>query len=309
MSHYLICGLSVVSDAPLPGASATQTAAAESPDVVIRLADLPATLTDPDVIGSTWQAGAGRFLLNAPGLLRLQVNDGREILVAPAAGQTLDDVSPFIFSTGFAALLHQRRRLALHAATVAWRGRAIALCGPTGAGKSTLAAALCRAGGAFIGDDIAAIDFAADGRPMVVADGRRHRLWADAIKQMGLADRQGPAVRRDVQKFHVSSPEGDCLAQAPLAAVVVLRERLPRKTLRDPVMHRLDMVDAAPTLRAEVYRKTLARKLGLDAPLFLQIARLLPQVPVWRLERNFGFDAMDDVVQLILANLDGTGEG
>ncbi|MBP7064617.1 AAA family ATPase [Ferrovibrio sp.] len=130
-------------------------------------------------------------------------DDGREIVVEPKGAASEADIAPFILSTGFAAILHQRRLLALHAATVAWQGRAIALCGPTGAGKSTLAAALCQAGAGFVGDDIAAIRL--DGpQPMVWPDGRQHRLWADAIDHLALAQQQGAPVRSHMRKFHVS---------------------------------------------------------------------------------------------------------
>ena len=308
MGFYLICGLSVVSDFPLLGGGETGLAP-EAPDVVVRLAALPSALVDPDVAGPTWQAKGSRFLLHVPGIVRLQVDDGREILVDPAVGRSPDDASPFVLATGFAALMHQRRRLILHAATIGWRGQAIALCGPTGAGKSTLAAALCRAGCHFLGDDIAAIDFASGKRPIVAADGRQHRLWADAIEHLALSNRKGAAVRGHLKKFHVAPSHNRTLAFAPLAAVIILRERLPRSTRHDTVMQPLDVVDAAPTLRAEVYRKALAKKLGLDAHLFMQIAQLLDRVPAWRLERNFDIKNIDETVKIILSNLVLTGEG
>ena len=306
MGYYSICGFAVASEIPFPGAVGVLEPVAV-PDVAVRLADIPDSLVDPAITGPVWQAKEDVFLLNIPGLLRLQVKTGREILVAPAHGRSPADIAPFVLSTGFGVLLHQRGCLVLHAAAVAWHGQGIVLCGPAGAGKSTLAAALCRAGCNFIGDDLAAVNFAADGRPVVMSDGRQHRLWADAIAHLNLGDRQEAPVRGHLLKFHLSPEPDRSLISAPLAAVIVLRERLPR-TRFDAVLERLELADAAPILRAETYKKNLARKLGQDARLFMQTARLLQHTTAWRLERTFDFAAINENARLVLSTLGETGE-
>ena len=57
---------------------------------------------------------------------------------------------------------HARELLFVHAGVVGWRGRAIVLPGRTHAGKSTLVAALVRAGATYYSDEYALVD--ADGR-------------------------------------------------------------------------------------------------------------------------------------------------
>lgn len=302
MRYYSICGLSVASAVPLSGAIESLPGR-EPADVLIRRQTVPPALEQATVVTPNWQLADGHFLLHVPGILRMSVRDGREILADPAPGQDMNDVAPFILSTGIAALLLQRRRLVLHAATVARQGQAIALCGPTGAGKSTLAAALCRNGYDFVGDDAAAIDFDGDGYPTVTPDGRRHRLWADAIEHLGLEGRRGMAVRGHLRKFHVQPEQENSAATLPLAGVVILRNCPQASAHHNTTMQRLDLVDAAPSLRAEVYRGTLARKMGLDGNLFGQIAQVLRHVPVWRLERNFDFPHMDDSLRIILGEL------
>lgn len=305
---YLICGLTVAATLPLPGG--WPAAVAAQPDVIIRVGAVPDDPGVPDYQGSTWRLVGRRFYLEVPGLIRLMAHDGREIVAQPLGTATEADIAPFILSTGFAAILHQRRLLALHAATVAWQGRAIALCGPTGAGKSTLAAALCRAGAGFVGDDIAAIRTdTADGVPMVWPDGRQHRLWADAIDHLTLAERQGPPIRSHMRKFHVapSSPVDGGQDAAPLAAVILLRTRDRTVPPGPPAIERLALVDAAPLLRAEIYRPSLARRMGHDPLLFIQIASLLDRVPVFRLERTRGLEYLDAGATLVLDAMAGAG--
>ncbi len=58
----------------------------------------------------------------------------------------------------FRVALHARRRLFVHAGVVGWRNRAILIPGRTHTGKSTLVAALVRAGATYYSDEFAVID-------------------------------------------------------------------------------------------------------------------------------------------------------
>ena len=58
----------------------------------------------------------------------------------------------------FRVALHAPDRLFVHAAAVAWKGRAIVIPGHSHAGKSTLTAALLRAGAGYLSDEYAVLD-------------------------------------------------------------------------------------------------------------------------------------------------------
>jgi len=71
--------------------------------------------------------------------------------VATAALTAADDAE-------FRVALHAPSKLFVHAAAVAWQGSVIVVPGRTCTGKSTLAAALVRAGAAYYSDEFAVID-------------------------------------------------------------------------------------------------------------------------------------------------------
>lgn len=267
-------------------------------DVRVRCGATPAELGAPRRVGATWQLDDTAFLFDVPQIARFLVTDGSEIVIDLHETSTSTDAAPFLLGTGFGVLLHQRGQLVLHAATVAYRGRGVALCGVTGAGKSTLAAALCRAGGDFVGDDVAAIHFDEGGVPTILPDGRQHRLWMDAVEQLALTDRLGPAVRPSIQKFHVDPPRIAPQGPTPLTAIFIL------KTTDSTRLIELEPADAAALLRDEVYRSRPASHLGRDADLFRQIAGLLGRVRVFLFDRAMGFDMLDDTVAAILATVD-----
>jgi hypothetical protein len=276
--QYLICGFSVATDIILPGAWPVQRES--TPDITLRLGVVPHFPGRSGHDGRLWSVQGDDFLLSIPGLVRFLVRAGREIIVEPAPGIGVDETVPFMLSTGFAALLHQRSVFALHAATVVWQGRAIALCGPTGIGKSTMAAALCGAGAQFVGDDIAAIHPGNDGRPLVYPDGRQHRLWADAVAHLGMADRQERPVRTRLRKFHVAPSQETESGPVPLSTVVLFEDRPDRAPPAPPAIIDLPLVDALPLLRGQIYRPGLAERMGHGGRLFTQSAQLLSHVRV-----------------------------
>lgn len=267
-------------------------------DVRVRFGTAPTSLGAAIRVGPNWQLDAAAFLFHVPQIARFLVTNGNEVVVDLHASSTTTDAIPFVLGVSFGVLLHQRGQLALHAATVSYRGQGLALCGVTGAGKSTLAAAFCRAGCDFVGDDVAAIRFDDAGVPTIPPDGRQHRLWMDAVEQLALTDCLGPPIRPCLEKFHVDPTRMAAQGSTPLTAIIILRKAdSPGRFNLTPLNH----ADAAALVRGEVYRSRLASHLGRDADLFRQIAALLGRVRVFRLERSMDFAMLDDTVAAVLA--------
>lgn len=295
VKRHLISGLEVESEIPLAGMAEAEWTG-EEPDVKVRRGQVPHFLHGTLKSGPNWSFSGDKFLFSIPRVARIQVNSGREI-VAECEGADVDAV-PFLLGTAFGVLLHQRNSLVLHASAVSHDGRAIALCGPSGVGKSTLSAALCQAGCDFISDDVSVVSFE-NGQPMVLPDSRQHRLWRDTIEKFSLADRKGIAVRESIEKYHVEPAcKGDAM---PVAKIIVLRQSEFPKT--SPVIEPLSLSDAAALLRADVYRSRLAASMGRNEALFSQIARLLSQVKVYRLIRPLESEKLEEVVELLLQNV------
>ncbi len=288
--HYVISGLKVESDIRFPGV-AEASPGEGGPDVRVRKG-VVRSCSPARQDGSNWFISDGKFQFSIPRIARMQVDSGREIVVE-CEGKEVDAI-PFLLGTAFGILLHQRNSLILHASAVSHQGRAIALCGPSGVGKSTLSAALCQAGCSFISDDVSAVRFE-NGVPMILSDSRQHRLWHDAIEKLALADRRGEAVRDPIEKYHVEPvSKSDAV---PLSKIIVLRQAMfsGRGTSSEP----LGLSDAAALLRSDVYRSRLASRMGRDASIFSQIAGLLPHVKVYRLVRPLENEKQDEVVDLL----------
>ena len=159
--RYRAFGLAILSEFALPELE-PDSATVAGVDITVRLRPIErpgpnprqATVFElgPETQYLAWRS-VGRFLIR--GLSEIDVDP------APGVGDPLLRLP--LLGTVMALLLHVRGSLVLHASAVAVGNAGVVLLGDKGAGKSTTAAALVRAGHRLLADDVVAIDFADGG--------------------------------------------------------------------------------------------------------------------------------------------------
>lgn len=302
MPFYRISGLAVASDMNLPGA-VPLAPPPDRIDVRIGCGSVPMQLENPQACGPFWQLTDRQFLLTLPDIGRFLACDGTELTMDAAPDTDPADGLPFLLGTGLGALLYQRGGVLLHASAVAdGAGGAIAVCGMSGMGKSTLAAALCQRGKRFISDDVCAVALDAQGRPVLWPDGRSLKLFDQSIDQLGLAHARGTEIRTGSGKHYVEPPSGNDGKAAPLTAVYVLRNV---KSCRNQNIERLAPLDAAQTLLNYNYRRRLALAMAGRSEQMTITSAILRHVPVFILPRSDSLDQLDQDVAALLAHWSG----
>ncbi|HUQ14231.1 MAG TPA: hypothetical protein VM055_08155 [Novosphingobium sp.] len=146
----------------------------------------------------------------------------------PGEGITIEglpDADPrhvqlWLHGTIYAAVAALNGLFPLHASAVAHEGRVYAFTGPTGAGKSTLVAALAKAGFAQFCDDTLLLELAADGPPTCLPGHKRLKLWPEGAALAGV--RTGELVADDYAKHYVDPPAGVIAEPLPLAELIFL---------------------------------------------------------------------------------------
>jgi len=118
--------------------------------------------------------------------------------------------------------------LALHGALVDFDGRALLVVGPARAGKSSLACALWRAGGALLTDDVALLDLVtATARPgprrIALRAGSAHLLGDDLWSRITSAPSSAPTD--EGWCFHPCEIDGRTLPRTTRVAAVAFLER------------------------------------------------------------------------------------
>lgn len=294
-STYRIFGLNIASVIPLPARPVLHLQPEIVPDVTIEYGETPTTLADPRFKGIRFQAGSEGFLLKVDGIARYHVRNGRRITITPEDGSGGDDVLVFLMGSAMGALLHQRNVLVLHAAAVSVNGGIVIFTGPSGIGKSTLAAGLHRRGYHFLADDMCAIK-AVDGHPAVIPGFTQLKLWADCLTKLNTDENTLKSVRqgKGLKKYFLPI-EGIPDTPLPLKSVFALEttntDRLEITELKggekiDPIID-------------NTYRLRFLEGLGGKIEHFKQCAVVAAKTAVYRTVRpNKGF-LLNDLMDLV----------
>jgi hypothetical protein len=294
---YNFNGLKLVSDFHLAALPPWDGPCHARSDIVIRRAHVPPQLDTPDHIAPVFQTkGTSEYLLALPGTGRILVRNGDEILVDPEA-----DADPSAVLSGpiQAVLWHQRGLLPLHGSVVVVGTQAIALCGHSTAGKSTLAALLAGRGHAVIADDVCVID---PHEMHVLAGCGRLRLWRDALNRLGVESHALERAARNTEKYVLDCGVSSAQERHRLAAVIVLSRRQSGAV----TIERLRGARAAGALQSIVHMRRPADALARRSDIFAALTRLVAGgVTVWRLKVSHGAASLDEAATLALGVLEG----
>jgi len=200
-----------------------------------------------------------------------------------------------------ALLLHQRGLLILHASAIAVGSKSAVFMGDKGAGKSTTASALIRAGHELLTDDVVALDLARPDAPMIVAGFPQIKLAADAAAAIPLGQAEvrpqvHPAIEKMQHRLHGAFSGGT----VPATRVYVLERGV--KAAITP----LPGIAALPAIIKFSYVTRFGRAAlsGDFAALhFRQCSAIANHVGVFRLEVPTGLDRIGEAVELIETDL------
>ncbi len=190
---YELHGLRVQSVIPLHAAAARESDSAG--DLLIDLDDDDSPILPPDgdrLAGYGTPEGHGYVFVDAGDHYRFVFYRTAEFLIARDLSRIRARLAPaldpeiaslLITGTLLAAVRMLAGDLVLHASAVAIDGRALAIVGDSGMGKSTLAAALCEDGARLVSDDLLRVD-ESDGRWRCYAGPDEVRLRRGAAAAM-----------------------------------------------------------------------------------------------------------------------------
>jgi energy-coupling factor transporter ATP-binding protein EcfA2 len=263
-------------------------------DVIVRLDALPGPSRDAEIWHVTatpgeahgWAAGAGRF----------RVRGGNEIVIDPAPGADERALRLAVVGPLLGVILAQRGRFVLHASTVAIDGRAVAFAGPSGRGKSTLAAALTRLGHPLIADDMTVID-SADTTPMVQPGFPRLKLWPDSAEALAEDVESLPLIHPERTKRSLSVTESFHPEALPLARCYLLE---------DGDVEAATEIAGAESILSLVrltYQASWMHETGVSGANLLQCGALARSGVVRRMERRRSFEALPAVMRFIEADV------
>jgi hypothetical protein len=264
------------------------------PEIVIRGGSVPDRLAAPIRTAEKWESDRGQFLLRLANIGKFLIRDGREIAFELDGACDERGAALYLLGTCFAILLQQRGNLVLHASAIAAGGRAMLFCGQSGAGKSTMAALLCRRGYPLLNDDVCNLT-AVEGGYEVRPDGRMLKLWSTSLDELEWEKRESMAVRQDMEKYFFAPPVSEADPQ-PVGAIYILRPAEPGEA---PSIERLRTLEGMVELKQNAYRPALVSAMDREKDYFAASAALQRSAGVFVLRRPLDFGGSGVLLDLL----------
>ncbi len=239
---------------------------------------------EPELTVSVTAAGDHyRFLFDG-GVRFLVDRQGRRLWVRWSEHNAFEDVLSCLFGIVLSFVLRLRGVISLHASAVVIDGRAVALAGSAGAGKSTSAAAFAQRGYPVLTDDVTVVKPVA-GNYLVQPDRHELKLWPETVAMLfGSVEalpRWSPNWDKHYLDLKLHGLPTECTPR-PLAAVYLL-DGEPLAPV-EPEIRELPGTDGFMALLANsLVTRLLDREMRIQE--FDLLTRLCETVPVRRLHK------------------------
>lgn len=228
-------------------------------------------LPDGSYVGFFYDDGA-RFAVDG---------HGREVWADWPENYSLEDACTYLVGPVLGFVLRLRGTVCLHASGVAVDGRAIALVGLPGAGKSTTAAAFACCGFPVLSDDVVALTDLAT-QFLVQPGYPRINLWPDSVRKLFQSEDALPRITPTWDKRYMPLGEsGHHFASSPLplGAIYLLEGRDPALTA--PVLEEVSSKEALIALVCNTYVNYLLDE-DMRRTEFEVLSRVVSGVPIRR---------------------------
>ena len=216
---YQAFGLTIASELPIPELIPTSS---NHIDVVIENGDLYATWLEQFEKDEYYKIKPNWLMMHVPEVAIFCIENGNKIIASPFNESEEDEIRLFLLGTCMGALLMQRKIIPLHGSAIEIDGKAYAILGDCGAGKSTLAKAFLNRGYKLLADDITAVTFSNKQEPLVIPGYPQQKLWMESLNNFQLESNQfNPLVDRG-KKFSVPAVSQFVNEKLPLAGIYEL---------------------------------------------------------------------------------------
>lgn len=191
----------------------------------------------------------------------------------------------FLESEALGLLLFQKEFFLLHASAVRIHNQAVVFMGMPGAGKSTLAAACIRKGHCILSDDLVAIRFDEQQRPLVLPAFPQIKIWEPTAQGLEFNSEELTPLFEGSKKYVFRQPGDFPQHPVPLKHIVVLSKHgLPSGfTEKTGPEAFLDLTRYFALPGQLLHNEKLALH-------FEQASQIVQQVPIWHLARPDGFN-------------------
>jgi hypothetical protein len=287
---YQAYGLNILSQLPVTGFEEAKPSTA---DVRIYEGLVPEKLTNAKNDGVLFQSNDHEFLLRLETVAAFYIKNGNEIVIQRLSNASNAEISTFLVGACFGSLMHQRGLLPIHASTLIFKDRSFVFAGNSGAGKTTLAAALINEGAFLVADDISVVELA-EGKLCVRPALPVLRLWEDSVLQLGISLLNLEPVRPDLKKYYVPINQYSKVLY-PIDHIFILNFH----NRSDIKIKKLEGVEKFQSIKKHTYLFKGIAHTVMEKNHFQMVNRLIAEIPVSMLFRPSGVFNAKDIIAAI----------
>jgi energy-coupling factor transporter ATP-binding protein EcfA2 len=297
MFYYRAFGLKISSEINFP--ELYQTDLILDADIQIKSGEIPSSITiNADFISDTLIISPQVFLLKIEGVATYLVEAGKTITIEMVDGADLTEVRLFCLSNAFAALLHQRGKIPLHAAAFIHENELVLIMGESGVGKSTTLAAMINRGYSPFSDDICIPYYDDQDRSWYTYSSYpMMKFWADTYTKVNIGNiGDGRKLRSGLDKYGVYFHEKFIPASRKIKLIILLEIDSRQNEVRS---RQLTGIESFSTIHAQAYRKEYLEFESMLKDYFIQSSEIAKSVKSIMLSRPDNMESPLSIVECI----------
>jgi hypothetical protein len=190
--------------------------------------------------------------------------------------------------------------LLIHGSSVVINDQCIIFTGDCGAGKSTICAALRKAGFEFLADDISMISFNKDGHPVVQPAFPQLRLCDDAVQNIDYDKEKISSVCKHDNKSIFNNTGSFKNEAVPLGAIVELS---PKQDCETVTINKVTGREKVSSFIRNIYCSGLIGKIDFNVELSKQSFNVIKRISYLKIERPVGKFTVNEQVKLVVESL------
>lgn len=298
--YYRLYGLNIKSDFYLSELSHSEHSSLSNIDVNIICGKCPESIADAKVSNYYYTVSDNEAMFSPEECGKFYIKDGNTIIIEPIEACDYQHLKAYLLSRSFAILMFQRNTVALHGSSIIFKDKAYAFCGHSGAGKSSLSAALTLEGYDLLSDDLSVISFDEKNKPLINSGFSHNKLCEDTMKYFNISSDSLIKVDNFANKYALPSSKTFVDTTYPLSVLVELSVHYNKDETNDEVtLIEVFGQDKLQAIFRNIFRSELMTDVGLNSSYLKQCLNMAKNIRVFKLTRPSGIFTLNKQIQLI----------
>lgn len=297
--YYKLYGLNIKSDFYLSELSHCEHDYFTNLDVTIICGECPTKITNPKVSNYYYTVSDMEAMFSPEECGDFYITNGDTIIIQPIENVNYQHLKAYLLSRSFAILMFQRNTIALHGSSIIFDDKAYAFCGKSGAGKSSLSAALTLKGYNLLSDDLSVLKFDKNNIPYIHSGFSHNKLCKDTMEHFNISEENLVKVDNFADKYALPSSKNFIDTTFQLTTLIELKVDWSLPSRYDVNLEEVFGQEKLQTLFRNIFRSELMTDVGLNSLYLKQCLNTVKQIRVFKLTRPKGIFTLNEQIELI----------